>query len=82
MNTTTTMMRRLSLASSSSLLVVAALALPASARQDVGQGQATNTTRITGNASRCDLARVGTQFVACDELTGNGVPAPGWIATR
>jgi hypothetical protein len=25
---------------------------------------------------------VGTQFVACDELTGNGVPAPAWVDER
>ena len=29
--------------------------------------------------AQCVLLRVGTQFVACDFLTGNGVPAPGWI---
>lgn len=27
----------------------------------------------------CPLARVGTQFVRCDDLTGAGVPAPSWI---
>lgn len=29
---------------------------------------------------RCDLQRVGTQFVSCDNLTGNGVPAPLWVS--
>ena len=27
----------------------------------------------------CWLARVGTQFVRCDDLTGNAVPAPLWV---
>ena len=27
----------------------------------------------------CPLERVGTQFVRCDNLTGNGVPAPLFI---
>ena len=27
----------------------------------------------------CWLARVGTQFVRCDNLTGNAVPAPRWV---
>ena len=28
---------------------------------------------------RCELQRVGTQFVECDYLTGAGVPAPSYI---
>ncbi len=27
----------------------------------------------------CWLARVGTQFVRCDNLTGNAVQAPSWV---
>jgi hypothetical protein len=27
----------------------------------------------------CWLARVGTQFVRCDDLTGNAVQAPLWV---
>ena len=27
----------------------------------------------------CWLARVGTQFVRCDNLTGNAVRAPRWV---
>jgi hypothetical protein len=58
--------------------VVALSALPAAARQDPGQidppSQATTYF--------CTLERVGTQFVACDNLTGNGVPAPGWVHER
>jgi len=28
----------------------------------------------------CWLTRVGTQFVRCDNLTGDAVPAPRWVA--
>jgi hypothetical protein len=31
------------------------------------------------SAGSCPLARVGTQFVRCDNLTGAGVRAPQWI---
>ena len=27
----------------------------------------------------CTLERLGTQFVKCDDLTGAGVPAPGYV---
>ncbi len=30
----------------------------------------------------CRLTRVGTQFVRCDNLTGNAVPAPRWVTQR
>ena len=30
----------------------------------------------------CWLLRVGTQFVRCDNLTGEGVRAPRWVAQR
>lgn len=60
--------------------VVALSALPAAARQDPGQidTPAPPTTAIYF----CALERVGTQFVACDNLTGNGVPAPAWVPER
>ncbi len=61
------------------LLTTAALALgpgaPATARQDAGQ------TPRTDHAP-CALERVGTQLVRCDDLTGNGVPAPWHIPER
>ena len=49
--------------------------LPASARQDPGP----KVVQTTPDDRHCALARVGTQFVKCDNLTGNGVPAPTWI---
>ena len=50
---------------------------PANARQDAGLATAT-----IGNAGGCLLERVGTQYVRCDDNTGNGVPAPGWVPER
>jgi hypothetical protein len=57
--------------------VVALSALPAAARQDPGQVDA--PAQSTSATYFCTLGRVGTQFVACDNLTGNGVPAPRWV---
>jgi hypothetical protein len=50
---------------------------PVAARQDPGPPAVT-----AGHDGGCSLQRVGTQFVRCDDNTGNGVPAPGWIAER
>ena len=30
----------------------------------------------------CELEKLGTQLVRCDDLTGNGVPAPAGIAEQ
>lgn len=35
-----------------------------------------------GRPDYCSLQRVGTQYVRCDDNTGNGVPAPAWIPER
>jgi hypothetical protein len=56
-----------------SLLSLCLVAGPAAARQDAGPG----APRI--NQEHRVLARVGTQLVVGDDLTGNGVPAPSWI---
>jgi len=52
---------------------------PASARQDSGVLTAPSKSEAS---SSCSLQRVGTQYVKCDNLTGNGVSAPGWVASR
>ena len=62
--------------------VVAAVALgsgagPAAARQDAGP----RTTGV-GQVGECFLQRLGTQYVRCDDNTGNGVPAPAWVPER
>jgi hypothetical protein len=67
----------------SGLLVLGTSASPAAARQDPGQ-VSTKTEQLTPRAegASCPLRRVGTQFVRCDNLTGNGVPAPAWVSVR
>jgi hypothetical protein len=57
------------------LVLISLGATPASARSDVGTHLLT-----TDHAGACQLQRVGTQFVRCDNLTGNGVAAPAWIS--
>jgi hypothetical protein len=56
-----------------SLLALCTVAGPAAARQDSGP----NAPRLA--QFHRSLARVGTQYVVGDDLTGNGVPAPAWI---
>ena len=59
------------------LLLGAVLVTPASARQDPGPAPEREST-----STSCPLTRVGSQFVRCDNLTGNGVSAPLWIPQR
>jgi len=63
---------------SAAVLVVVVAAAPASASQDsgVGSGAARKV------AAHCSVERVQTQYVKCDDLTGNGVAAPGWVHPR
>jgi hypothetical protein len=72
--------RRVLPAIGAAALLVALGSLPAAARQDPGPivpgNQATTVTYL------CALQRVDTQFVRCDNLTGNGVPAPAWVDER
>lgn len=56
-----------------SLLSLCLVTGPASAQQDSGP----TAPRI--DQSHRVLARLGAQFIVGDDLTGNGVPAPGWI---
>ena len=49
----------------------------ASASQDAGP-----VTARVGHEAQCFLQRVGTQYVRCDDNTGNGVPAAAWIPQR
>jgi hypothetical protein len=58
-------------------LVAALGTLPAAARQDPGPAPTEDW-----QSAYCPLERVDTQFVACDNLTGNGVPAPSWVPER
>lgn len=69
--------RRLLQAATITVALAVATALPAGARPDPGPPVETLET-----FDHCLLERVGTQFVKCDDLTGNGVPAPAWVRQR
>jgi hypothetical protein len=58
------------------LLLVVVGAAPVSARPDPGE---TRVSHIETSTVQCLLERVGAQYVRCDDLTGNGVPAPAWV---
>ncbi|GAA4733337.1 hypothetical protein GCM10025782_35900 [Pedococcus ginsenosidimutans] len=69
--------RRILTSATATALLVALGTLPATARQDPGEAHGRSTASCF-----CALERVGSQFVACDNLTGNGVPAPAWVPER
>lgn len=67
------------------IAVIGLGAAPASARPEPGPtiiavAHHFGGTHDTGGG--CVLQRVGSQFVRCDDLTGNGVPAPAYIPER
>ena len=66
---------RIALVIVAATLVAGLGAMPAAARPDAG----TPLAPPSSSTSFCPIQRVGHQYVACDNLTGNGVPAPGWI---
>ena len=76
MNTSATLTRRTSAAAATGLLLLGATTLSATARPDPGQA---TVPAIETATDHCLLERVGTQYVRCDYLTGNGVPAPAWV---
>ena len=71
------LLRGLAALTSAGLVALALGSGPAAARQDAGP-----TAAKVGHEGECFLERVGTQYTRCDDNTGNGVPAPGWIAER
>lgn len=54
--------------------VLTTAAVPAAARPEAGPALERGPA-----STSCPLERVGTQFVRCDNLTGNGVSAPRWV---
>ena len=74
---TTSQHRRVLSALTVTALAIALTALPAAARPESGP-----STGPQQDPYRCALQRVDTQFVGCDNLTGNGVPAPAWVDER
>ena len=85
---TTSSGRRLCLTTALAVASAVLVALPASARPDPGPALERQVTAATTSIApaedegRCPLRRVGTQFVRCDNLTGNGVAAPAWVLER
>lgn len=66
-------------AASAALFILGLNAAPSTARPDAGPRPPAVSTP-TEHA--CVLARVGEQYTKCEDLTGNGVPAPDWIPQR
>ncbi|WP_344249779.1 hypothetical protein [Isoptericola hypogeus] len=65
------------MAAAAALALTAALApLPALAREPVA------TDDFLPRSASCPLERVGKHFVRCDNLTGDGQPAPHWIPVQ
>ena len=70
-------------AAAAALLTLGLSAGPSSAYPDPGPPIVRATAAPTADdRDRCPLARVDDQYVACDNLTGNGVQAPGWVPER
>ena len=71
--------RRTVAVAAAALTLVALSAVPSSASQDSGRVAGSHAWAHVGP---CHLERIGTQFVRCDDLTGNGVPAPAHIRAQ
>jgi hypothetical protein len=53
---------------------------PSFASPDPGPPIAPATSVATSDGwGQCSITRVGDQYSACDNLTGNGVAAPAWV---
>jgi hypothetical protein len=71
------------IAATGGLLLTAVLAAtPAAAYIHPGPPVLTTPRAVGPVIDNCLLERVGTQFVRCDDLTGNAVAAPAHIAER
>jgi hypothetical protein len=72
--TRTKLLARWSAAAAGATLVASLAAGTAAARPDSGD-------RIPDRypSHNCQLERIGTQLVRCDNLTGGGVQAPPWV---
>ena len=76
-------LRQLIAPASAAALVLLIGATPAAARPDAGTPVTSAASATTStDDGRCPLQRLGTQLVRCDNLTGNGVAAPGWVKAR
>ena len=76
-------LRHLIAPASAAALVLLIGATPAAARPDAGTPVTSAASATTStDDGRCPLQRIGTQLVRCDNLTGNGVAAPGGVKAR
>jgi hypothetical protein len=72
---------RLLVAAAATLVLFGLGAGPSAARPDPGPPTDSASDSVPSQ-DRCLLERVGRQFIRCDDLAGNGVPAPTWILER
>jgi hypothetical protein len=77
MHTTDTAATPILIALGAGLMLAASTGTPAWGIPEPGPAPAAHSD--TSFATRCELQRVGTQFVRCDDLTGAGVPAPSFV---
>ena len=77
MSTSTT--RRILTATTATLVLTGLTTGAAAALPDPGPPPASLSF---SKHQQCLLERVGQQYTRCDNLTGNGVPAPTWIPER
>lgn len=59
------------------ILLVGGVSSPATAAEDPGVPNKPPSAQTSSRG--CELMRIGTQYVRCDNLTGAGVPAASWI---
>jgi hypothetical protein len=72
----TTLPTRCAAAAAAATLLAGLAAMPASARPDPGEPA---SPRFSSYEWNCPLNRVDTQFVRCDNLTGNGIAATSGV---
>lgn len=70
---------RLLSAAAATIVLIGLGAVPSAARPDPGLSAIHAAVEARNGRP---LERVAQQFVRCDDLTGNGVPAPPWIPQR
>ncbi len=69
----TQLLARCSAAAAAATIIAGLAAIPATARPDSG---GPISIRFSMYEQNCQLNRIDTQLVRCDNLTGAGVPAP------
>ena len=70
---------RLAMVLTGGVLAVLTAGGSATARPDDSSLLRTGPAAMSVEAMVCPLGRVGHQFVRCDDLTGDGEPAPAYV---